>query len=411
MEGKKIKILVVPSDASGVGYYRSIWPHEYIQENYSSTFDIDIVYLRDFPQNDLVGFLQQYDIISFHKSLDKEGKILDTINFLGIPTVMDIDDHFTLSPDHPLYLSSKMDKWGERTVQHLRKAQYVTTTTPIFANIIKKHNPNVFVIPNAIDPEMKQFKQTKKKNKRIRFGIVCGSGHLQDIKLMGGLTNLPQDVLDKVQFCLCGWDKRGSITVWDPRTKQSQTRPIQPHESVWARYEELITDKYKLVSKEHKDWLLRYEDNDDVFENEAYRRFVTKNIHEYAKHYENVDVLLAPLKENEFNKVKSQLKVEECAFTDTAIIASDFGPYKLDIVPYIEKGGEINPNGNGLLVDPSKNHKQWAKYITYIVNHPECIDTMKKNLKKDVCDKYSMANVAKERVGLYLNIFENKKQD
>ena len=62
MEEKKIKILVVPSDASGVGYYRSIWPHEYIQAHYGDKFDIDIVYMKDFPHNNLANFFQQYDI-------------------------------------------------------------------------------------------------------------------------------------------------------------------------------------------------------------------------------------------------------------------------------------------------------------------------------------------------------------
>ena len=34
----------------------------------------------------------------------------------------------------------------------------------------------------------------------------------------------------------------------------------------------------------------------------------------------------------------------------------------------IEKGGKINEDGNALLIDSSKNHKLWAKYITKLVN-------------------------------------------
>ena len=153
-----------------------------------------------------------------------------------------------------------------------------------------------------------------------------------------------------------------------------------------------------------------YVNTEDPFTNEPYRRFWTKNINEYAKHYENVDVLLAPLKENDFNAVKSQLKVIECAFTDTAIIASSFGPYTLDLVPYIEKGGKINENGNALVVDPSKNHKQWAKYITYVAEHPECIEVMKNNLKKDICDKYSIETVTKDRVELYRKVYKEHNE-
>ena len=45
-------------------------------------------------------------------------------------------------------------------------------------------------------------------------------------------------------------------------------------------------------------------------------------------HYNEIDVLLAPIEKNDFNYVKSPLKVAECAFSHTAIIASDYGPYK-----------------------------------------------------------------------------------
>ena len=408
---KKIRVLVTPSDGNGVGFYRSIWPHEYIQEHYGDEFDIDIVYLKDFPRNNMVEFLQGYDIIVYHKEFDKGGKVLDVINFLNIPTVMDIDDNYDLGPSHPLHMTSEKEKWAEKIVYHIRNSKYITTTTPIFANIIKKHNKNVYILPNAIDPDSKQFIQEKKPSDRIRFGLVCGSAHLNDIKLMTGLSTLPQNILDKLQYCLCGFNEKGRITLWDRNTGESRTEDIKPSESVWVRYEEFITNNYKIVSPEHKAWLQRYEQCDDPYANEPYRRFYTKHINEYAKHYENVDVLLAPLKETGFNKTKSQLKAEECAFTDTAIIAQNFGPYTIDLVPYIEKGGVVNPNGNALLVDSSKNHKQWAKYVTYVVEHPECIDIMKNNLKRDLCEKYSIENITKQRVELYRKIYEEKNEN
>ena len=62
---KKIKMLVIPSDHSGVGKFRSVDPHQYIAENYSDEFDVDIMY--NLPNGDLESFLKQYDIIHFHK--------------------------------------------------------------------------------------------------------------------------------------------------------------------------------------------------------------------------------------------------------------------------------------------------------------------------------------------------------
>ena len=131
---KKIKMLVIPSDRTGVGKFRSVDPHVYIAEHYGDEFDVDIVY--DMPKGNLENFLKQYDLIHIHKQLDKQCKIMDLIKFLGIPVIIDIDDHFKLGDDHPMSLTAKKDRWHEPIINHLKKADYVTTTTPIFANVI-----------------------------------------------------------------------------------------------------------------------------------------------------------------------------------------------------------------------------------------------------------------------------------
>ena len=408
---KKIKIICIYSDTSGVGHFRTIWPHQYIQEHYGDEFDIDIMGMNDIPKDNIINFLQQYDIFVFHKMLDRDCKLIDMVKFLNIPIVCDIDDAYNVGPDHPLYITSKREKWAEKITEHLSKSDYVTTTTELYAKKLQKYNKNVFILPNAIDPNSQQFIQTKKPSNRIRFGLVCGSAHLKDIELMNGISKINKDVMDKIQFVLCGFDTRGYISYYNKSTNKVERREIRPYESVWARYEEFLTNNYAIVSEEHKKYLKMFVESEDPFTDEPYRRFWTKHINNYALHYENVDVLLAPLKENEFNFVKSPLKVSECAFTDTALIATDFGPYTIDLKPYIEKGGVINPEGNALLVDPSKNHKQWIKYITYIANNPECIDIMKNNLKRDVYEKYSIENVTKDRVNLYRSIYYNKNKE
>ena len=54
---KKIKMLVIPSDKTGVGKFRSVDPHVYIAEHYNDDFDVDIMYLEDIPTNDIEDFL------------------------------------------------------------------------------------------------------------------------------------------------------------------------------------------------------------------------------------------------------------------------------------------------------------------------------------------------------------------
>ena len=399
---KKIRMLVIPSDTTGVGKFRSVDPHVYIAEHYKDEFDIDIVY--NLPKENLDTYLSQYDLIHIHKQLDRNCEIMKMIKFLGIPVIVDIDDHYNLGNDHPMSLTAKKERWHEPIINHLKMADYVTTTTPIFAKELKKHNKNVFVMPNAINPEEKQYIQEKTKSDKVRVGIICGSSHLHDIELLGDLVNR---VADNVQIVLCGFDTNGTITTYNRDTGEKTQRPIKPEESVWFTYEKIITGNYKGLSGEHKEFLMKFMKNvDDPFVNEKYRRMWTRNITEYATHYENVDVLLAPLKENEFNKMKSQLKTIEAGFTHTALIAQDFGAYQIDSIPMIEFGGKINENGNCLLVKTSKNHKDWTKYINKLAADPEMLKKLQDNLYNYVKDRYSIAAVCAERVKLYKSIVD-----
>ena len=47
---------------------------------------------------------------------------------------------------------------------------------------------------------------------------------------------LSKDVLDKVQFVLCGYDLRGSVTEISANG-ETKTRALRPEESVWFEYE------------------------------------------------------------------------------------------------------------------------------------------------------------------------------
>ena len=398
---KKIKMLVIPSDKSGCGKFRSVDPHVYIAEHYGDEFDVDIVY--NMPNGDLEAFLKQYDLIHIHKQLDKQCKIIDMIKFLGIPVILDIDDHFKLGNDHPMSITAKKERWHEPIINHLKKADYVTTTTPIFADVIKQHNKNVKVFPNAINPEEKQYAVEKNpRTDKLRVGIICGSSHLKDLELLSGIAT--QVNKDKVQFVLCGFDTRGTRTIYKDNG-EVETRPIYPQESVWCDYEKIFTDNYRTISPEHKDFLMKYMAGvDDPFTNEPYRRMWTRHINDYATHYQNVDVLIAPLKENDFNKVKSELKEIECGFTHTAFIGQNFGAYTINLVPMIEKGGKINEEGTALLVDSSKNHKQWAKYINKLADDADMLKKLQDNLYNFVKDRYSLAEICKQRVEFYKSI-------
>lgn len=408
MADKKIKVLVVPSDHFGVGLYRSVSPHTKLDELFGDEFSVDIEYE---PKWNTPEIYNDYSIIHFHKGLYNNMEVfwnaLDYFKEHNIVTIMDIDDNWNLGPQHPLYLSNKAMKAPEKITTNLRKVDYVTTTTEIFANQIRPYNKNVLVIPNSVDPEEEQYKPVKNDSNRIRFGFVMGSSHEKDMEQFFGVVNsLGKEYLDKIQIVLCGYDLRGTINTVDKDGNFTGSRPIKPTESVWFTYERNVTDNYKTVSPEYRNFLLQFLQNAQWpnVENEPYRREWTLGVNEFAKHYRNVDVLLAPLDENDFNSVKSELKFVEAGFTHTALVCSNFGPYNLVGDSMFKKGGEINENGNCILIDPSKKHKQWSKVIKKLVDNPELITKLQDNLSEFVKDKYDIRLVTKKRADWYKSI-------
>lgn len=407
----KIKVLVVPSDTiGGVGFYRSTQPHVQLQSQFNDDFDVTIN--ENFDWRNLEE-LKKYNIVNFHKGIyqDMEGfrNALAFCKENDIKTIMDIDDNWDLHSRHPLYASQKHYKMDVMTRENLALVDYVTTTTPIFANKISKFNPNVVVFPNSINPEDSRFIVNKENSNKLRIGLIMGSSHEYDMKLLDGVVNkLPKEVKDKICFVLCGFDLRGTMRTINHETGEVTTRNMLPKETVWYRYETCITDNYRICSPDYQKFLNMFipEAQYPNVHNEGYKRCWTKDINNYYQHYKEIDILLVPLESNDFNACKSQLKVIEAAFSNTAIIASNFGPYTIDLVNAIGKGGEINKDGNALLVDSKRNHKDWVKYITKCVKDPSLVEMLKSNLKRDICEKYNLKNVTVERANFYKQIIK-----
>lgn len=409
---KKINILVVYNDENGgVGFYRSKQPHNKLLDLYHE--DYNIVFTTQPNWLNLDEFLL-YDIIHIHRGIYSNDsdfeKALKFFKEKNIKVIIDLDDHWKIEPNRDSYFYNKMNRIPERVVRNIKLADYVTTTTELFAEEIRQHNKNVVVIPNAIDPTDDRFKVEKFKSDKLRVGFIMGSSHRNDLEIMKGFVQkIDKNLRSKIEFVLCGFDINCYVRTINEKG-MVHTEMIHPSKSVWGYYEKLITNDYKDVSKYYRDFLLKYVPNLEYpyHEEEGYRRCWTKSIDEYYKHYCNIDVLLAPLNVSSFNKVKSQLKVVEAAFSKTAIIASNFGPYTIDLKNIFEKGGAINENGNAILIDENKNHKDWSKAIEKLVKNPDLLTKLQNNLYNDITPKYSLIEVSKDRDKFYKQIIENK---
>ena len=400
----KIKVLVVPSDRSGVGKFRSVDPHIFLQNQYPDDFHVDIIYE---PPYDDVSFWTDYQIVAFHRSIgpdfERAHRLIQMLNSLGVATICDIDDYWMPGKEHPIHDIIKVHKINEKIVENLKVAKYVTTTTSIFADEIRKLNKNVVVFPNAINPNESQFKEPTLESDRLRIGWLGGSSHLHDIQLLdqglGKITSLK----DKLQFVLCGFDTRGTVTEINAQTGEQNKRNILPHETVWAQYEKIFTQNYGIVSEEYKKHLMNYDQQSYSNElNEAYVRVWTKPVTSYAKNYSKFDVSLSPIKNTMFNRMKSQLKVIEAGFYKKALIASDLGPYTIDLKHCLKNGEFVD--GNALLVNENRNHADWPKFIEKLVKNPNLAKDMGERLYETVKDKYDLNIVTKTRAEFYKSI-------
>jgi glycosyltransferase involved in cell wall biosynthesis len=421
----KIKVLVIPSDRSGVSKFRSVDPHLKLQELYGDDFFVDIITAgTDAFDWDDESHIKGFDVVHFHRTIPhiKDGqiqpaygedaeKLFKKFREHGVKLVMDLDDYWMVTRDHPAWHTIKDSGMDKNIIHNLGLVDYVTTTTSIYAKEISKYNKNVIVLPNAVDPSEKQFQPTPEPtDKKMRIGWLGGSSHLEDLRLASGsVSQFLSKHKEDTQFVLCGFDLRGQMQEVDPNTGQVRTRKIRPEESVWVRYEEMFTGHYGNLKNEYVKELKQYTDSTDG-KDQNYRRVWTKPITTYAGNYNLFDVSLAPVKEHIFNLCKSQLKVIEAGFHKKALIASDFGPYQIDLVNAYERGGKFNENGNALLVQKIRNHKEWGKYLNFLYNNPEIITQLGENLYESV-QKYHIDNVTKSRSEFYKTIVDDKQNE
>jgi glycosyltransferase involved in cell wall biosynthesis len=400
----KIKVLVVPSDRTGVGKFRSVDPHIFLQNLYPNEFHVDIDYEPPLSNDE---YWKQYQIVAFHRSIgldfDLANQMIHKLNSMGIITVCDIDDYWMPGKEHPIHDIIKFNKINEKIVANIRDAKYVTTTTTIFADEIKKINKNVFIFPNGINPNEPQFMEKTLPSDRIRIGWLGGSSHLHDLQLLDQSFSKLLSYKDSVQYVLCGFDTRGTVTEINQQTGEQVRRNIKPEETVWASYEKIFTQNYQIISDDYKKFLLEYkQESYDNESNESYARVWTKPVTSYAKNYSRFDISLAPIKNHLFNRVKSQLKVIESGFYKKALIASNIGPYTIDLKHCMKNGNFVD--GNAMLVDENRNHSDWAKYIEKLIKNPNLIKDMGERLYETVKDTYDLKTISKNRSEFYKSI-------
>ncbi len=449
MEGK-IRILFYNQDVAGVAYFRTQTPAMEIERNHSDEFYVEINPQLDFNDPNILDYLKSFHIIHYHRQFindtDKMIILAAELKKSGTILIDDIDDYWKLHKKHPFYSLSLENKMDIPIIENLKIADYVTTTTDIFADEIKKitGRDNVGVFYNAVDPKwMKQFQNNWKPDPdgRVRITYMAGSSHMGDVEQLTNVANVlynDPELKDKFKIIIAGWDTEGNTTditfnqefgtelqklgLWTydnvklinktrgnvdliPNLSKelkdkyrgnvfnTNQRDIKSEESIYLTYEKILTDNHKIIrNPDYLQWLSNYERN-VKYDNEGnFGRRWTQKANAYANVLDETDIVIAPLEDNSFNRMKSNLKQVECWTRKLPIVCSDIPPYNVD-------GKHME---NCILIPTENNAKKyWIKHLKRLILNADLRKQIGEKLYEDFKDKYNLATVTKNRVAFY----------
>lgn len=370
-------LLVTQHNHTGLTYHRQLIPHINLERNYPGEYEVIPCYdIETFTDDEL----KEFHIVSFLRLVDYKFRTQDIIwrcKKAGCKVIIDIDDYWNLHPLHELYKSYKNNKIAEQTIAGLELADYVTTTTDYFATKIMEYNNNVAVLPNSIDTSEEQFKIKNTENERLRFGWIGGIYHIPDVRIMHeGINNVFNTISNKTfQFCLGGFGDNEQ----------------------YKFIERIYTNNYKNIKDpNYLSYLKLYRESGNVYaDSQPYKRLWGKSVFKYAELYNDIDVALVPLTENNFNGYKSQIKIIEAGFFKKAVIVSNVKPYTIDCT-----------KSNSILITPSKRNEGWGVAIKSLILNPNKVQELKEAMYETVKDKYNMDNVNVVRNQLYQTLCE-----
>lgn len=281
-----MKILAIHGPhIGGCEYHRLVGPMAHLAKHYPN---VDIHFGADLADYRMADLLP-YRAVLVHRSITSIPSLFDVVEHQlrqlpELKLIVDTDDDWNLPPTDPRH-----DEWetfgiSEMIERSLRMASQVWTTNHLLADRIKAVNQNVYIVPNAIDTQLAMWRVApgKVKSNRYRIGIFCQPTHWENIKrLKTGLRRVLNHDSDTDIVC-----------IGVERGHQNMVRHLLG-----------LSIKDPVIFRERLP------------------------VDEYADHYRNIDILLAPLQNDDFNATRSNLKVWEAAASQTPAIFENWGPY------------------------------------------------------------------------------------
>lgn len=301
-KGDKPRILMFAGDLAGCAHYRLLTPSwGFLSKNKYEVRNSMVVNKDKYLWNpDVVVWARQHssDVMMHMEEFKRRGATI----------IYETDDNlFQLDPSHPGFKEvSKLKKDLKKAVKICDK---VTVSTEPLREVYSKIHNNVIVLPNQILRTYANF-YVPNKTDTIRIGWAGTNTHIHDF---GGALEALIEVAkrnEKVKLVFFGY------------------MPPEINNLPSNRYE--------------------------------FHPFVDTSIYHATLGKLRLDFGVAPLKDNAFNKSKSNIKVLEYGVLGLPTVASPVYPYEKT----------INSEKDGIVVKKNR-FKEWVKSLEYLVNNKE----------------------------------------
>jgi processive 1,2-diacylglycerol beta-glucosyltransferase len=276
-------------------------------------------------------------------------EIIEQIHAQGAKVVYEIDDMLTKRTFRKEVDNPTM--FIQNTVKMLKGADLVTTTTNSLAEELKKYTKKVEVIPNFIDLDWWGKPLNIKRRGNIRLGWAGSTSHLSDLVYIREPVKRILDEFENVIFVYCGAGGAASSSA--------------STELMFGQ------DTFSNIPPERKEYYLGT--NTETWGAKS------KTLH--------LDIALAPLIDDEFNRCKSNIKWQEYSLNGWAGIYSDIETYS-DI-----KGGL-----------KAKTSDDFYNHIKYLITNPSERIKLVREAQKEVLTKWTIDNNYQKWVEVFENV-------
>lgn len=304
-------------------------------------------------------FKQQFDCVIVQRDVlnkDFSKYLVEKCKELDIKLIYEIDDDLLgIDESHPEYnfYISRTD-----TIRYLiENADLVTVSTDELRRRLLIYN-NIKTIPNVLDEQLwfgleSSDNKSDQTSDTVKIGYIGSSTHDADIMIIKeAILNLKKKcalINKKVKFYIIGGFKNSVNADWMEVIKIPSDKKDYPNFVKWL--------------KETVDW----------------------------------DIAVAPLRDTNINRCKSELKYLEYSALGLPCVYSDIGPYNK----------VIKNEYNGLLVKVN-TAENWENEISKLIENRTLYNTIITNAEKDIKENYLLKNIAGIWDDLLYDLIEGK---